>query len=238
MFGINAELLIDHAWGYEPVTIDMIKAYKPQTNSISSGQVLQCPYEFEKGRLIVREMTDLLVLDLVEKGLVTDQMVLTIGYDIDNLTDKDIRSKYKGDITTDRYGRKVPKHAHGSINLCKATASTQIITDAVMELYDRIVNPNLLIRRVTVVANNVVEERKAAEKESIVYEQLDLFTDYNALQKEREEENIRLAKERKMQEAMISVKKKYGKNAMIKGMNLQEGGTTIQRNNQIGGHKA
>jgi DNA polymerase V len=238
MFGINAELLIDHAWGYEPVTIDMIKAYKPQTNSISSGQVLECPYEFEKGRLIVREMTDLLVLDLVDKGLVTDQMVLTIGYDIDNLTDKDIRSKYKGEITTDRYGRKVPKHAHGSTNLCKATASTQIITDAVMKLYDRIVNPNLLIRRVTVVANNVVEEKKAAEKESTVYEQLDLFTDYNAAQKEREEENIRLAKERKMQEAMISVKKKYGKNAMLKGMNLQEGGTTIKRNSQIGGHKA
>lgn len=236
MFGVNAELLIDHAWGWEPTTIDLVKAYKPETNSISSGQVLQCPYDFEKGKLIVREMTDLLVLDLVEKKLVTDQMVLTIGYDIDNLTDAKIRSSYKGEITTDHYGRKVPKHAHGTANLNHQTSSTILITDAVMELYDRIINPDLLIRRVTIVANHLVDEAQAKESEQ--FEQLDLFTDYAALEKERKEEDEKLSKERKLQEAMLSVKGKYGKNAILKGMNLLEGATTMDRNHQIGGHKA
>ena len=236
LFGINAELLIDHAWGWEPVTIDLIKAYKPETNSLSSGQVLQCPYDFEKGRLIVREMTDLLVLDLVDKKLVTDQMVLSIGYDIENLTNKEIRQNYKGEITVDHYGRMVPKHAHGSVNLGRQTSSTKLITDAVMELYDRIVDPKLLVRRVTVAANHLVEE--STVKEAPVFEQLDLFTDYAALEKEQEEENVMMEKERKLQEAMLSVKKKYGKNAILKGMNLQEGAMTIERNNQIGGHKA
>lgn len=236
MFGVNAELLIDHAWGWEPTTLDLVKAYKPETNSISSGQVLQCPYDAEKGKIIVREMTDLLVLDLVEKKLVTDQMVLTIGYDIDNLSNAEIRSSYKGEITTDHYGRKVPKHAHGTANLSRQTSSTQIIMDAVMELYDRIINPKLLIRRVTVVANHLVDETQA--KEPGQFEQLDLFTDYAALEKERKEEEERLAKERKLQEAMLSVKKKFGKNAILKGTNLQEGATTIERNHQIGGHKA
>lgn len=236
MFGVNAELLIDHAWGFEPTTIDLIKAYKPQTNSISSGQVLHCPYDFAKGKLIVREMTDLLVLDLVEKRLVTDQMVLTVGYDIANLTNPDIRKSYRGEVTVDHYGRKIPKHAHGTANLECKTASTKQIMDAVMELYDRIVDPGLLIRRVTVVANHLVEEGSATEMQS--YEQLDLFTDYETAEKEREEENVRLSKERKLQEAMLAVKKKYGKNAMLKGMNLQEGATTRERNNQIGGHKA
>ena len=236
LFGINAELLIDHAWGWEPVTIDLIKAYKPETNSLSSGQVLQCPYDFEKGKLIVREMTDLLVLDLVDKKLVTDQMVLSIGYDIENLTNKDIRKSYKGEVTVDHYGRMVPKHAHGSTNLNRLTSSTKLITDAVMELYDRITDPNLLVRRVTVVANHLVEE--SAVKEAPAFEQLSLFTDYAVLEKEQEEENAALEKERKLQEAMLSVKKKYGKNAILKGMNLQEGAMTIERNNQIGGHKA
>ena len=236
LFGVNAELLIDHAWGWEPVTIDLIKAYKPETNSLSSGQVLQCPYDFEKGKLIVREMTDLLVLDLVDKRLVTDQMVLTVGYDIENLTDSEIRKNYKGEITVDRYGRKVPKHAHGTANLGRQTSSTRLIMDAVMELYDRIVDPRLLVRRITVAANHLVEE--SAVKEAEAYEQLDLFTDYEALEKEQEKENAWLDKERKLQEAMLSVKKKYGKNAILKGMNLQEGATTIDRNNQIGGHKA
>lgn len=236
MFGVNAELLIDHAWGWEPTTIDLIKAYKPETNSISSGQVLHCPYDAEKGKLIVKEMTDLLVLDLVEKKLVTDQMSLTIGYDIENLTDAKIKNSYKGDVTTDHYGRKVPKHAHGTANLNRQTSSTQIITDAVMDLYDRIINPNLLIRRVTVAANHLVDE--AQIKDSGQFEQLDLFTDYAALEKERKEEEERLSKERKLQEAMLSVKKKFGKNAMLKGMNLQEGATTTERNRQIGGHKA
>ena len=236
IFGVNAELLIDHAWGWEPTTIDLVKSYKPETNSISSGQVLQCPYDAEKGKIIVREMTDLLVLDLVEKKLVTDQMVLTIGYDIDNLTDARIRNSYKGEVTTDHYGRKVPKHAHGTANLNRQTSSTQIIIDAVMDLYDRIINPNLLIRRVTVVANHLVDESQVEETEQ--FEQLDLFTDYASLEKERKEEAERLSNERKLQEAMLSVKKKFGKNAILKGMNLQEGATTIERNRQIGGHKA
>ena len=229
-------MLIDHAWGWEPVTIDLIKAYKPATNSLSSGQVLQCPYHFEKGKLIVREMTDLLVLDLVDKKLVTDQMVLSIGYDIENLSNKEIRKGYKGEVTMDHYGRMVPKHAHGSTNLDRQTSSTKLIMDAVMELYDRIVDPKLLIRRVTVVANHLVEENVV--KEAPTFEQMDLFTDYAALEKEQEEENARLAKERRLQEAMLSVKKKYGKNAILKGMNLQEGAMTIERNYQIGGHKA
>ena len=236
LFGVNAELLIDHAWGWEPTTIDLIKAYKPEANSLSSGQVLQCPYDFEKGKLIVREMTDLLVLDLVRKKLVTDQMTLTIGYDIECLTDPKIRNSYKGEVTADHYGRKVPKHAHGSANLPRQTSSTQIIMNAVMELYDRIVNPILLVRRVTVAANRLVDETEARGEDS--FEQLDLFTDYEALEKEREEENKRLAKERKLQEAMINIKGKYGKNAILKGMNLQEGAMTIERNRQIGGHKA
>lgn len=236
LFGINAELLIDHAWGWEPVTIDLINKYKPETNSLSSGQVLKCPYDFEKGKLIVREMTDLLVFDLVDKKLVTDQMVLSIGYDIENLTDKEIRKNYKGKVTVDHYGRMVPKHAHGSINLDSQTSSTKLITDAMMELYDRIVDPKLLIRRVTVAANHLVEESMV--REAPVFEQMNLFTDYAALEEEQKEENVWREKERKLQEAMLSVKKKFGKNAILKGMNLQEGAMTIERNRQIGGHKA
>lgn len=235
-FGVNAELLIDHAWGWEPTTMALIKAYRPETNSISSGQVLKCPYDAEKGRLIVREMTDLLVLDLVEKKAVTDQMVLTIGYDIENLTDDKRKGSYQGEITSDRYGRKVPRHAHGTENLVHPTSSAQVIMEAVMRLYDRIINPDLLIRRVTVAANHLLDEAKVAEKET--FEQMDLFTDYAALEREKREEEERLSKERKLQEAMLSVKKKYGKNAILKGMNLQEGATTIERNRQIGGHKA
>ncbi len=236
LFGVNAELLIDHAWGWEPTTIDLIKAYRPENNSICSGQVLQCPYDFDKGRLIVREMADLLALELVEKRLITDQMTLTIGYDRDNLTDPEVRSSYRGEVTTDRYGRKVPKHAHGTVNLDCRTSSTQLITDAVLELYDRIVNPRLSIRRVTINANHLTDESETAVAES--YEQLNLFTDYTALEKEKEEEEARRSKERKLQEAMLTVKKKYGKNAILKGMNLQEGATTLKRNRQIGGHKA
>ena len=239
LFGVNAELLIDHAWGWEPTTIALIKAYKPSVNSVSSGQVLHCPYDFAMGKLIVREMTDLLVLDLVEKGLVTDQLVLTIGYDIENLTNPEIRKKYKGEMTTDAYGRKVPKHAHGTTNLNRRTSSTRLILDAVMALYDDIVNPDLLVRRINVTANRLIEEReaKALEQEG-TYEQLTLFTDFEAEQKQKEEEEAFLSKERKLQEAMLSVKKRYGKNAMLKGMNLQEGAMTKERNNQIGGHKA
>ncbi len=236
MFGVNAELLIDHAWGWEPVTMDLIKAYRPENSSIGSGQVLQCPYDYGRARLIVREMTDLLVLDLVEKKLTADQIVLTIGYDRESLADPGVRSRYKGEITVDHYGRAVPRHAHGTANLPRRTSSTQIIMDAAMELYDRIVDPKLLVRRVTVAANHVADEAKAGEEEC--FEQMNLFTDYAALERERREQDAKLAKERKLQEAILSVKKKYGKNAMLKGMNLQEGAMTIERNNQIGGHKA
>lgn len=236
LFGINAELLIDHAWGYEPCTIDQIKAYKPETNSICTGQVLHCPYDFDKTRLVVKEMTDLMALDLVDKGLVTDQIVLTIGYDIDNLTDPARRKKYKGAVTTDRYGRKVPKHAHGTINLKRQTSSTQMLMDAVMELYDRIVDKDLLIRRINITANKLVDEHTVTNDDA--YEQLDFFTDYEAVKKQKEKEDADLERERHMQEAMLSIKKKYGKNAILKGMNLQEGATAKDRNAQIGGHKA
>lgn len=236
LFGINAELLIDHAWGWEPCTVGDVYSYRPRNNSLSSGQVLHCPYDCEKARLIVREMTDLLVLDLVEKGLVTDQMVLTVGYDIENLDTEEKRRAYKGVVTTDYYGRKVPKHAHGTANLGKKTSSTRLITEAVIELYDRIINPSLTVRRITLVANHIVGEDRAGEKRK--YEQLDLFTDYEKENKRRAEENEKREKEKSMQRAIIDMKNKYGKNAVIKGMNLQEGGTTIDRNKQIGGHKA
>lgn len=236
LFGINAELLIDHAWGYEPVTMDLIKVYKPESNCISSGQVLQCPYDYQKAKLIVQEMADMLALDLVDRGLVTDQIVLTIGYDIENLQDVRTANAYKGEITTDYYGRKVPKHAHGTENLGRQTSSARLITEAVLRLYERIVNPKLLVRRVNITANHLVEEHEAKEHNS--FEQLDLFTDYAALEEKRAKEEKELSKEHKLQEAMLSVKKKYGKNAMLKGMNLQEGAMTIKRNKQIGGHKA
>ena len=236
LFGVNAELLIDHAWGWEPCNIARIKAYKPSTNSISSGQVLHCAYEADMAKLVVREMTDLLVLDLVDKGLVTDQMVLTVGYDIENLTDPERRKKYKGPITTDPYGRRIPKHAHGTVNLDRQTSSARRIIDAVMELYDRIVNPNLLVRRITIGANHVVEESSVSV--AAVPEQLDLFTDYVALEQERRLEEAELEKEKHIQQAVLSIKKKYGKNAILKGMNLQEGATARDRNSQIGGHKA
>lgn len=236
LFGINAELLIDHAWGWEPCTIADIKAYKPESNSVGSGQVLSCPYTFDKAQLVVREMTDLLVLELVDKGLVTEQMVLTIGYDLENLTDPERRRQYKGPVTTDRYGRKIPKHAHGTIHLERRTSSTKLITDAVMELFDRIADPKLLVRRIYVTACQVVEE--SSVKREAVMEQLDLFTDYAALEKKRREEEQLLERERKMQLAMLEIKKKFGKNAILKGMNLQEGATARERNQKIGGHKA
>jgi len=234
LFGVNAELLIDHAWGYEPCTIAEIKAYKPETNSIGSGQVLQCPYTFEKAKLVVKEMTDLLVLDLVDKNLVTDQMVLTIGYDVENLQGK---SSYRGEVTTDHYGRKIPKHAHGTANLDRQTSSTKLIMDAVMELYDRIVNPDLLVRRINLTACKVVDESEAKQY-SGAGEQLDIFTDYAELERKRSEEKAALERERNMQKAVLELKKKYGKNIILKGMNLEEDATARERNAQIGGHKA
>lgn len=236
LFGVNAELLIDHAWGWEPCTIDKVKEYKPESNSIGSGQVLHCPYDFDKARLVVREMIDLLVLDLVDKGFVTDQIVLTVGYDIENLTDPQRSKLYSGPITVDAYGRKIPKHAHGTANIGRQTSSTKLITEAVMELYDRIVNPSLLIRRLNISANHVIPEKSISNEPKI--EQLDLFTNYEELEKQREEENATLERERKMQQAVLSIKKKFGKNSILKGMNLQEGATAKDRNQQIGGHKA
>jgi len=236
LFGINAELLIDHAWGWEPCTIADVKAYKPGTNSIGSGQVLHCAYPFDNARLIAREMTDLLVLDLVDKRLVTDQLVLTVGYDIENLANPEIKKLYSGPITTDHYGRSVPKSAHGTVNLGRQTSSTKLIMNAVTELFERIVDKNLLVRRVNITANHVVDESTVQKKDSI--EQLDLFTDYAAVQVEKEKEEAELEREKKVQQAMLEIKKKYGKNAILKGMNLEEGATTLERNKQIGGHKA
>lgn len=236
LFGVNAELLIDHAWGWEPCTIADIKAYKPAASSVGSGQVLQCPYDYKKARLIVQEMTDLLALDLVDKGLVTDQLVLTIGYDIENLTNPDIKKLYQGEVVIDRYGRKIPKHAHGTANIGKQTSSTMLIVNAVMELYDRIIDKNLVVRRIYVTANRVVEEGAAAKAPA--FEQLNLFTDYEALQQKNQEEEEKLKREKQIQEAMLSIKKKYGKNAILKGINLDENATAKDRNKQIGGHKA
>ncbi len=236
LFGINAELLIDHAWGYEPCEISDIKSYRPTTNSLGSGQVLHCPYTARKARLIVREMTDMLVLDLVDKGLVTDQMVLTVGYDIENLTDPEIRKHYHGPVVTDHYGRKIPKHSHGTANLPCLNSSTTLITEAVMELFDRIVDENLLVRRLNIVACHVVPEGSVPKESG--FEQLDLFTDFETEQKRKENEEAALEREKRRQKAVLSIKKRFGKNAIVKGMNLEEGATAMDRNKQIGGHKA
>lgn len=236
LFGINAELLIDHAWGYEPCTLEQIKAYRPENNSLSSGQVLSCPYECDKAKIVVMEMADMLALDLVDKELLTDQLVLTIQYDTENLTNPEYAGKYRGAITIDSYGRKVPKHAHGTITLDKHTSSTRKIMDAVSGLYDRIINKNLLIRKINLVANHVTDEKNYNAKPQ--FEQMNLFTDYNVSDKEKEVEQNELKKEKQIQKAMLSIKKKYGKNAVLRGMNFEEGATAKDRNNQIGGHKA
>lgn len=236
LFGVNAELLIDHAWGYEPCTIKEIKEYKPLTNSLGSGQVLKCPYDYEKAKVVVMEMADMLALDLVDKGLVTDQIVLTVGYDIENLTNPERRTMYRGAVMTDNYGRKIPKHAHGTTNLERYTSSSRLMTGAVEKLYENIVNKNLLIRRITITANHVV--KKGTINEEKEYEQMDLFTDYEKLKQKNDEEKEKLEREEKMQKAVLDIKKKYGKNYILKGMNFREGGTARERNGQIGGHKA
>ena len=283
LFGVNAELLIDHAWGWEPCTIDYIKAYKPENRSFSAGQVLQCPYDFEKARIVVLEMADAAALDLVEKRLTADQMVLTVVYDKDNLTDPAIREKYKGPVKKDWYGRMAPKPAHGTVSLGRHTSSSRIITDAVLSLYDRIVDPDLLVRRIFLVTNHVIEEtgtKDSASKDSLIsggletgilsgtdrsrnlgrkqgssrqteetereggsaaagsWQQLDLLTDYEVLEAEKEREKAALEKERRLQETMLEIRRKYGKNAILKGTSLQEGATMRDRNQSIGGHKA
>lgn len=236
MFGVNAELLIDHAWGWEPCTIADIKAYKPQNSSVGAGQVLHCPYPSDKARLVVREMADQLALDLVEKDLTADQVVLTVGYDIDNLRDPALRRQYSGEVKTDRYGRNIPKHARGTVSLKQHTSSAKQIVQAVTGLYDRITDEKLLVRRISMSAGHVIPKSQALGK--IQFEQMDLFTDYAALEKEKEKEHGEQERERKVQEAVLEIKRKFGKNAILKGMNLQEGATARERNNQIGGHRA
>ena len=237
LFGINAELLIDHAWGWESCTLSDIKAYRPESNSISSGQVLQHPYSYEKACLVIREMADLLTLELVEKGLMTNQVILTVGYDIENLTNPSIAQTYNGEITTDFYGRRVPKQAHGSANLGRYTSSTKRIVAATAELARRILDPKLLVRRINITAARVLDEASARESER-KDEQLSMFTDYEAEEKEKQAEAAALEREKRMQQAVIDIKNKYGKNAIMKGMNLEEGATARERNRQIGGHKA
>ena len=229
LFGVNAELLIDHAWGYENCTMQAIKSYRPKGHSISQGQVLPCPYDFEKGRLIVREMTELLVLDLVRKKMVADQIVLMVGYDHTGIPET-----YQGELKKERYGKKVPKAAHGSVNLGKQTSSTKRIMEKVLSLYDRIVDPELQVRRMSITANHVIPEGEVQEEVM----QYSLFDDVEAQEQKRKQEQESLKKEHQLQEAILSIKDRYGKNAILKGMNFREGAMTIERNEQVGGHKA
>ncbi len=240
MFGVAAELLIDHAWGWEPCTIADIKAYKPAAHSCSSGQVLSCPYPYDKAQLILREMAEQLSLDLVEKGLVTNQLVLDVGYDSTSLTPEAGRPRYRGTVTRDRYGKPVPKPAHGSRQLGEWMSSSRRIRENAAALYEEIVNPDLLVRRMYLTAGRVIDEQQAAKEQlqEQQYQQLDLFTDYAAEEKRRKDQQLEQQREHRLQEAVLQIKGKYGKNAIIKGMNLEEGATGIQRNQQIGGHKA
>lgn len=236
LFGKNAELLIDHAWGWEPCTIKDIKNYRPASQSLGSSQVLPCPYSPEKARLVLQEMADLLVLDLTDKSLVTDQLVITVGYDIENLSDPKRACNYRGPVVLNPYGRRIPKHAHGTASLNHHTASAREIMSAAGELFDRIVNPDLLIRRLSVTANHTLPESTASQ--SIRYEQLDLFTDYADLENRYNQEQAALKREKKLQKTMLAIKKKYGRNSIVRGMSLEEGATARERNKQIGGHKA
>ena len=236
MFGVNAELLIDHAWGWEPCTLEYIKAYKPTTNSYSSGQVLTCPYDWNKARVVVHEMADSMALSLVDKRKVTCQLMLSVGYDVESLKNPDVRANYKGDVVTDHYGRQVPKYASGTANLNCYTSSSKLIIDAVMALYDKIVNPDLLVRRLNISVNHVVDETELEHKHQPV--QLDLFTDYEEENRKKEKIKKMMDKERRIQEAQLSIKRRFGKNAILNGINFAEGATARERNSQIGGHKA
>lgn len=236
LFGKNAELLIDHAWGWEPCTIKDIKAYRPTSQSLGSSQVLPCPYSAEKARLVLREMVDQLVLDLADKKLITDQLVLTVGYDIENLAVPQRCSNYQGPVVLDSYGRQIPRHAHGTASLSCHTASSKELIRAASDLFDRIVNPILLIRRLSITANHTVPERSVSTP--ILYEQMNLFTDYAALEKRRKKKQAELERDKKLQQAILTIKKKYGRNAILRGMSLEEGATARERNKQIGGHKA
>ena len=236
LFGVNAELLIDHAWGWEPCTMEAVKAYRPATNSLSSGQVLQEPYDVKKARVVIEEMAEGMALDLVAKRLVTDQLVLTVGYDAECLTRPEIREKYHGEITTNHYGKPVPKHAHGTFNFDKPTSSSRLIMNGASEVFDRCVNPDLLVRRLNLTVNHVVSQDAVTENQTP--QQLDLFTDYEALEKQQAKERAAMEKERRMQEAQLKIKQRFGKNAILRGLNFKEGATARSRNEQIGGHKA
>ncbi len=235
-FGVNAELLIDHAWGWEPVTMDCIKSYHPDTHSKSSGQVLSCAYTYDKALTVVQEMAEDVALDLVEKRLVTNQIVLTVGYDIENLTNPKIRTHYHGEVSTDHYGRQVPRHAHGTANFKRYTSSSRLITEHVIELFKRIVNPILLVRRLTLSINKLISEDNIRKHHKVM--QLDLFTDYEALERKHRAESEALAKERRRQEAILKLRKRFGKNIILRGLNYADGATQRDRNQQIGGHKA
>lgn len=235
-FGVNAELLIDHAWGYEPTTIADIKAYKPDNHSLNTGQVLHEPYPYKKARLIVKEMVDLLALDLTEKGLVTDSIGLYIGYDIENLSSDKGENNYKGSVEVDYIGRKMPKASHGGIRFNKFTQSSTKLTEAVLKIFDRVVDPSLTVRRVNITAGNILPENEA--KVNNQTEQLSLFTDYSLKKSYEEKDDLKEKKDKDIQKALVEIKKKYGKNSVLKGMNYEEGATTKERNEQIGGHKA
>lgn len=237
MFGVNAELIIDHAWGWEPVTIADVKRYRPATSSLSSGQVLTEPYTSRMARNVVKEMAENIALDLLDKRLLTNQVVLTVGYDTQSLADERISGMYDGPVTTDRYGRRVPKHAHGTRNLERMTSSASDLLNAVCNLYDDIVNKNLLIRRITLVVNNIAEEDKV-KNEKVPPVELDLFADYEEEARKRRADEQKRSRERRIMEATLAIKKRYGKNALLKGMNFDEGATARERNKQIGGHKA
>lgn len=232
LFGVNAELLIDHAWGWEPCTMQDVKAYKPEANSMSSGQVLQSAYDWKKARVVVQEMADAIALDLVDKRLVTDQLELVIAYDVESLESH----SYQGQVVVDYYGCLLPKPAHGTANLGRPTSSARLIVDAVLKLYDRITDPKLLVRKINITTNRVVNEQQAQRRSEPV--QLDLFTDYDEIERQQQAESRHLKKERQMQEALLDIKKKFGRNAILKGLNFEDGATAKDRTQQIGGHKA
>lgn len=234
LFGVNAELLIDHAWGYEPCTLEAVKKYKPATNSLSSQQVLSTPYDYKKARLIVREMTELLVLNIVEKRLVTNQIILHVGYDIENLTNMKYKKYCTSEIVKDSYGRSVPKPAHGTINLDFKTSSSKIITEKALNLFDKIINNKLLIKRFSISFNNLTSEK--IENTKVKFEQFDIFTNFDEVLKKKEEEKELLKEENNLQHALIKIKNKYGKNSILKAMNLESSSTAIERNKQVGGH--
>ncbi len=238
LFGVNAELLIDHAWGWEPTRIADCKAYRPESQSLTVGQVLGTPYPFDKGRIVIQEMADGLSMELAEKGLCTDQVVLDVNYDTENLTDPVRAKAYKGPVIADWYGRRAPKPAHGSQNLPRPTASTRQIVDAAAAIYDRVVDQKLLVRRFNLAVMHVIAEEEARKMQAAEPEQLNLFTDYEAEETKRKAEEEENEKERRVQKALLDIRGRYGKNAVVRGLSMQEGATAIERNRQIGGHKA